>query len=185
MVLVLPVVFALPVAAQQGEAEPSRGTLDERQQDRRTRVDPKYDASQIEAITTRCLSAQENLSTYSERLNQTLEGRSAIYADVLDLLTNITGQLNSEGIDTEILNIAQIEVETRINEFTGKANLLKLAVEDSIGIDCQNDPQGFKYALEDARLQFAETKAASQEITTYFRESYKPTFEVVKNGADD
>jgi hypothetical protein len=143
--------------------------FDQRQEERKKRHDLNLTEAEETTLKDKCQAAQGKASSVSQGVNGIATSRAQVYTNILTRLNKQVERLKLKDVDTAKLE-ASIDELTRMIITLGKnLDAYKLAIDDMVAIKCQDDPEGFKAALLDAREGLQQVRSDSKDITTYVR----------------
>jgi hypothetical protein len=165
-----------PVGAQTAPGNPPPGgNFDQRLAQRKKERQIKLSDQDSRRITNQCISAQGKLRTLQNQTSSLITGRAKLYQQIDGKLWVIIGQLKLAAKDTFNLENQRTALTTKVTNFAATATNYKQALDDSIVINCQADPTGFKVLLETTRLYYKQLRDQSADIRGYIVNDIKST----------
>jgi hypothetical protein len=164
-----------PVAADTPPAPaPAGSTLDQRVAQRKAeRGTALSDIDQKRLINT-CVGAQTKIRTIETGEVPMLDKRTQVYGSIDAKLWIVTGQLKLAKQDTFQLEKQRLTLLDKTNNFQTLATNYKQTLDDSLVINCQADPNGFKALVDTARIYHDQLRAQSTDSHDYIVNTIKP-----------
>ena len=160
--------------------ESSEQTREERKAERKQRIQEKLDAAREARIVNKCQAAQQVLANILNRSGNVENARTSMYANLVSRLNRLAMGLDDKGLDTAELLSTINGLEEKVSEFFTAIDEYQLALSDGANLDCENDPEGFHLALEDARQGSKDLKQMAADIRTYLAEDVKDALQELK-----
>jgi hypothetical protein len=166
----LSIAFALlamvPLQAHALTPEERAAALKTRLESRKAEFTTTLTATEQTRLKTRCVAAQNLITTLKTRNEDLVANRKQIHTDMLDRLKAITAKLDSTDV-----NVAELITETealRVDIAAFDAIILQYtqAVSDLSEMDCKSDPTAFKASLEAARATRSQLATSAKDIRT-------------------
>jgi hypothetical protein len=134
-------------------ADPAAGsTIDQRIEQRKRERNLAYDEKETNRLTSRCVQGQNNLRRLVDPKTRMLERRDQAYANVSAKTWIAVGSIRLAKIDTFNLERLRLKFDEELVEYRKLSNNYKLALEDSIQMNCGSDIIGFMSVLETLRI---------------------------------
>jgi hypothetical protein len=103
-----------------------------------------------------------------------LDKRTQVYGSIDAKLWIVTGQLKLAKQDTFQLEKQRLTLLDKTNNFQTLATNYKQTLDDSLVINCQADPNGFKALVDTARIYHDQLRAQSTDSHDYIVNTIKP-----------
>lgn len=154
--------MAAKVTAQSSDMK-SQTTLEQRLAVRQAAHKSDLTGLSMSRITTRCTAAQTKLSNLKTKREAAFEKRQAVYKSLSVKLENISKNLKKQQVNTQELVATQEKYDMALSRYLITAEKYKVALDDTITIDCEQNPNGFFASLLDSRKMRAQlsTEAAA------------------------
>lgn len=157
-----------------------QSSADERKAEREARIE-ELSVERQNRIEERCVAAQTILETKLARV-EVFEARHAErYGLLLERMNAFVERLEHNDIDASVLKGSVEELGTMVDAYFADLAELKAAIGDAIEIDCAADPEAFHLALEDAKLEVDEAKAAWQAVHDYVKGSVREVLQAIRD----
>ena len=166
------------------ETEDKKAEREARAEQRREKIAERLSEEGQARIAERCIAAQEKLNTALTRLAEVSENRNAKYTALMEKLGSVATKLSEAGVDTGELETSVTQTQTLIDEFIADFDNYTNVLDDTISLDCQDNPQDFKLALEDAKLVRLDMINSSQAINMHVKENVKTILLDIKSGLE-
>lgn len=154
---------------------PAGSSIEQRIAQRKTeRGTALSDQDQKRVIGT-CVSAQTKIRSIETKEVPMLDNRTQVYGSIDAKLWIVTGQLKLAKQDTFQLEKERLTLLDKTNNFQTLASNYKQALDDSLVINCQADPNGFKALLDTARIYHDQLRAQSVDSHDYIVNTVKTT----------
>ena len=131
-------------------------TILERIAERKSDFKVQLTLAQQKNLKTKCAAAQTVMQNLKTRDAAGADNRRQIYTDLATKLSNLVDKLKSQGVDTTGLTTAQKKFNDAINVYLADAVAYKSAMDDTVVLDCLQDPAGFEAGLMSARALRAQ-----------------------------
>ena len=152
---------------QSPESEPeTENTLDRktRLDTYRVKLEEKLSAAQERRIVARCKSAQGKITSLQAKVNNAVANREKVYSEIGDKLNNLIKKLQAAGVDTTEIEVAQEDIATESQSLLAAFEDYETVLADVAAMNCEEDAEGFKAALEVARQKTTELRAQAEEF---------------------
>jgi len=126
-------------------------TLEQRLAARKTTYKSMLPASANASIAAKCVLAQSAIAEVKTKDAKAAAIRYDAYNSLATRLSYLVDNLSSQGVDASSLLEAQNKFVATINTYLVDASKYKAAIDDSVTVDCQKDPAGFKASLLETR----------------------------------
>jgi len=126
-------------------------TIDQRVATRKATYKSQLSGLDTTALASKCTLAQSALTDVRTKDQKEAAIRLQTYNDLAKRLAFLVDNLSSQNVDATELSAAQNQFVSDINKYLNDAESYKAAIDDSITINCVNDPAGFKASVLDAR----------------------------------
>lgn len=143
-------------------------------------VDTTMSKSQLERFQLRCGIAQTVVRDLIPRIETVQKQRSTVYNTILTHLEDLIEKLKAQKIDTKEFNTRVALLKEKIKDYDNQMTNYKQAVSDIAAMKCENDPQGFKAALEIARRSHAKLMILVVDIRIYITNTIKPSLMLIR-----
>lgn len=154
-------------------------TLDQRiaqyKKDRNTNLN-----QETQTIKLRCPVAQTALKTLDTKIGTIQTNRKTAYEQISVVLMNLQKSLDNQAFETTSYQTIVDGYAAKIAEYSSNITIYKQAVEDAAAVDCNKDPNGFRAALETARLYHDKMSPNITDIRSYVTNTVKPSLEQIK-----
>ena len=140
----------------------------------------KLTAAQKVRIQTKCKASQGLVSSISGRVKGIETSRTQVHKNIVSRLTGLSEKLKNKGVNTDELNTAIADLESKITLFNTDLATYKLAVSDLAAMDCKTDPDGFKAALEAARTAREKVSQDFKAIRSHVQDTIKPLLKTIR-----
>lgn len=130
-----------------------------------------------ELISTRCTLAQARLKSIAYQLDGIESSRGATYDGIISTLLEINNRLNDQFVDTSSLDLLIVDYQSVVKKFNLSIEGYRLSLDDATSIDCKNNPEDFRAALEGVRAARKPIVDSSQQINDLTKTNLKTTFE--------
>lgn len=137
-------------------------------------------AAQKTRIQSRCKASQSLLSATEGRIKGTETSRSAVHANIVKHLTELSQKLKAQDINTDTLDAQIITLQGMIETFRTDLEILKQTLRDLVAMDCAPEAAGFQASLTDARSAQQKVKEDSTAIRTYVTDTIKPLLAAIR-----
>lgn len=154
---------------------PAGSTLDQRVAQRKAERGTALSANDQQRLVSTCVNAQAKLRSIETDEVPMLDNRTKVYGSIDAKLWIVTGQLKLANQDTFNLEKQRLTLLDKTNNFQSLAANYKQALDDSLVINCQADPNGFKALLDTARIYHDQLRAQSTDSHDYVINTIKPT----------
>lgn len=131
-------------------------------------------------LQSRCKNSQGGLRSVEGRIKGLETSRAQVYGNLIDRLKDLSGKLQTNGVDTTAFDEQIKTLEEQIAAFKAELADYKQAVADLAAMDCGSGPEAFKAALEEARSLRKALRESGQNIKQYVRETIKPTLAAIR-----
>lgn len=163
-------------AADSPPAPPPAGsTLDQRIAQRKAERGTNLSSLDQKRIVNTCKGAQTKIRAIETSEVSMLDKRTQVYGSVDAKLWIVTGQLKLAKQDTFQLEKQRLALADKTNNFETVATNYKQALDDSLVINCQADPNGFKALVDTARIYHDQLRAQSADSHDYIVNTIKST----------
>lgn len=136
-------------------------------------------------ISGRCVGAQAKVKSRTVIASKASEARSKVYTNVLTRLNSLATTLDDKNIDTSTLKAQISELQTKLAILQTAQDTFKQSLSDLHQLDCKDDTEAFKSALEQARADQKTLIESAKSVREYLKNTVKPTLENLKNSADN
>lgn len=183
MAVSLTIFSVATVFAQTAPKAPPAGSSHEQRLEQRKKeraiVLEDVDARRLEQ---RCKGAQTNLIAIQQEVTTVADARRKKY-DTIDAKLWVTiGQLKLAGADTFDLQKYQTEYLKQVAAFNTLTKDYLQTLDDTVVINCEADPVGFKALLETNRLYLKQIREQSEVIRLYLVDTVKPEISKLGEG---
>jgi microcompartment protein CcmL/EutN len=103
------------------------------------------------AIASKCVLAQSTIAEIKTKDVKAASVRFDAYNSLATRLSYLVDNLSGQSVDASTLLDAQNKFVNAVNTYLVDASAYKAAIDDSVTIDCQKDPAGFRASLLDTR----------------------------------
>ncbi|HEX5798029.1 MAG TPA: hypothetical protein VFX79_01620 [Candidatus Saccharimonadales bacterium] len=159
------------VSAQDAENKPSSRNdgLDQRVTERLKNLTADLDDNEIKALKAKCKAAQNRIRFVRQAADTYYSGRSERVDKILDDLSTLSETLKGQGVEAGSID-KKIEEITQLREKADATykNYL-LAVNDSVAINCETSPEGFRLSVDDAKKQFSDLQELRSALTNLIK----------------
>lgn len=161
----------LPVRAsaqEGGLAEPgaySRDARNARISDIRQKLKITLNDKERQLVSERCEQAQSALAKISDRLEVTAAKRTETYQSVITTLSILRASFANRQIDVSNLELLIVTYQTELDDFNDAVRAYEVALDDSVLVDCRQNPEDFRAALEGVRIARRDVVEAAQKIS--------------------
>lgn len=177
MVLTMAGSTSLAVADTPPAQPPAGSTLEQRIAQRKAERGTNLNANDLNRMVSTCKLAQTKIRTIATSEVPMLDKRSQIYGSIDAKLWIVTGQLKLAKQDTFQLEKLRLTLFDKNSSFQAIATNYKQALDDSLIINCQADPNGFKALLDTARLYDDQMRSQSSSNRDYVVNTIKPALD--------
>ena len=139
-------------------------SLNQRVQERKSRIQENLTTAEQARIERRCQNAQAKIAKAQEVAVKFNENHDKKIQKLLDKLSGFSKKQKNKGADTAVLDVVLTDILKKEEAVKAAYDDYISALSDSSGIDCQTDPTGFKASLDDARTQFQALRTARQTL---------------------
>jgi hypothetical protein len=153
---------------------PAGSTLEQRTAQRKTERGTALSNNDQQRLVSTCRSAQTKIRTIQTAEVPMLDNRSQVYGSIDAKLWIVTGQLKLAKQDTFQLEKLRLALLAKSDNFQTAATNYKQALDDSLVINCQADPNGFKALLDTARIYNDQLRTQSADSHDYVVNTIKP-----------
>jgi len=122
-------------------------TMSQRVAQRESTFKVHLSATQQQGIKSKCTVAQTGMQNLLTKDIAATNNRRQVYSDLAAQLATIIDHLKRQSIDTNQVVNAQKQFNDAINAYLTDSVTYKTAMDDSIVIDCVNNPVGFEASL--------------------------------------
>jgi hypothetical protein len=126
-------------------------TIEQRLSQRKATYKSQLALTNNPSVAAKCELAQSPLIDVRTKTTKAAAVRLQAYNGLTKRLSFLVDNLSSQGIDPTELSNAQNTFVAAINTYLNDAENYKTALDDSITVDCKNDPSGFMASVLDAR----------------------------------
>jgi chromosome segregation ATPase len=161
--------------------EQRKAKAEERIKAAKDKMASKISAAQEKRIASVCKSAQTKVEKLQANISNIVENRQEKYTKVSTKLAEVSAKLKAAGADTTELDAAIAGMESKITEVTTELEDYNTSLSDLAIMDCEEDPSGFKAALETARTQRTEAVLLTGTVKTYVNETIKPILQTLRS----
>jgi hypothetical protein len=164
------------LAADTPPAPPPGGsTLDQRVAQRKAERGTALSDTDSKRLVGNCLSGQGKLRSIQNNEVSMLEKHTKVYGSVDAKLWIAIGQLKLANQDTFQLQKQHDAFVDKTTGFQTIAGNYKQALDDSLLINCQADPNGFKALVDTVRIYHDQLRAQSADSHDYVVNTVKPS----------
>ena len=189
--LILSVLIAVPVLADDATASTTNNQTQTTQTDSQKRIAKREAALKIKLTTIeqkrlqlRCKSAQGTIRSLQAKASTLGTSRTQLYSDLVTKLNTLQAKLDSKKADTTDLKSEITSLQTKIDSFKADITTYTEAVSDLSSMDCVADPNGFKASLEEARSDLIKTRTDAVGIRSYVTDTIRPTLAKIRASLD-
>lgn len=152
---------------------PAGSNASQRLAQRKAERNVQLNAQDTKRLVDTCKIGQEKLGVLKSNSNQTFINRQKEYQNIDADVWVIIGKLKLAGKDTFQLEKQLAAFTDAITTFKAVVANYQQALDDTIVINCQADPVGFKALLDTTRLYYADILNRSKGIRTYVTDTIK------------
>jgi hypothetical protein len=175
--------IALAVAAGSGLAAADTppapaaagSTLEQRIAQRKAERGTALSTIDQKRVISTCRAAQTKIRAVQTAEVSMLDNRSQVYGAIDAKLWIVTGQLKLAKQDTFQLEKQRLILLDKSNNFQTVATNYKQALDDSLLINCQADPNGFKALVDTARIYNDQLRTQSADSHNFVVNTVKST----------
>lgn len=131
-------------------------------------------------LSTRCTTAQERLRVIAGRLDEREAAIEDVYRLIDRQLAAIQKRLDVHEMDTSIIDLLLISYRRETNSLEEHLNDYKVALGDTISINCSSDPAAFKSLLESTRVSRKNFTDAISAISDTLHTEMKSSFDAIE-----
>lgn len=153
---------------------PAGSTLEQRIAQRKAERGTTLSENDQKRLISTCRGAQTKIRAIQTSEVAMLDNRSKVYGSIDAKLWIVVGQLKLAGQDTFQLEKQRLTLFDKSNAFQTIATNYKQALDDSLLINCQADPNGFKALVDTARIYNDQLKAQSADSQNHVVNTVKP-----------
>jgi hypothetical protein len=174
---------AVSVSAQDAENKPSSRSegLDQRVTERLKKLPADLDDSEIKVIKAKCKAAQNKIKLVRQAADTYYSAQNEKVDKILDDLDSLSQTLKSQGIESGSID-KKIEEITQLKEKIGSTyEDYLLAVNDSVAINCETSPEGFRLSVDDAKKQFSDLRELRSTLINLIKVDLRQTLTGIKD----
>ena len=154
---------------------PAGSTLDQRIAQRKAERGTALNDTDQKRIVNTCRAAQAKIRSIENDEVTMLANRTQVYSSIDAKLWIVTGQLKLAKQDTFQLEKQRLALADKTNNFQTVAANYKQTLDDSLVINCQADPNGFKALVDTARIYHDQLRTQSSDSHDYIVNTLKAT----------
>jgi hypothetical protein len=181
----LSVFLVLPMLTVQAQTETDttsvNPTAEERKAAREEKFMDKVTSTRKNRVAARCAGAQTKLSAIITAGETVKTNRQEKYTRLTAKLDSIVTRLAATDADTALLETQVAEVKQLVADFNLTYDNHLTALKDAADLNCEEDTEGFLLALEEAKSQRGEAKAAAMDIREYVTKNILITLQDIKS----
>ncbi len=180
-------IFSMVIAEESDSSTPDNVTttsLKERIQARKDALQLKLTTAEAARLKLRCKAAQGLISSLSGRIKGIETSRTAVYGNIVDHMTTLSGKLQAKSVDTTEFDGEVTTLKDKIATFKTDLATYKQDVSDLKDLDCTTDPTAFKTMLETARTDLGKVATDIKGIHDYIIDTIKPTLVKIHTDLD-
>jgi hypothetical protein len=185
VVIFIPVSVIMPVLITQTIALDSRvyaqqSTLQKRLEKYKAKLQETQDKNEINRLKLRCDIAQKRLKVRATNVAKIQETRTEVYDKITTKFDELITVLKENDIDTTELENEVKELKAKIDTHKSDMTAYKQAIDDASELDCTEDPEALKAALEEARSKLGKLISQIGDVRAYIRTTIKPTLKEIR-----
>ena len=127
----------------------------------------KLAETQAKRVASRCKSAQGKITSLRSRISSTNENRRSVYRVMGEKLDKLVERLVKAGIDTTKLDTAREDIQADLKVLNASMESYNTVLVDIEEMKCQEDPEAFQAALEEARVLLKTLREQAQEFRRF------------------
>lgn len=154
---------------------PAGGTLEQRVAQRKAERGTALIEKDFKRLLTTCVAAQIKLRVIQKDDVAMFAKRTRVYGAIDSKLWIVTGQLKLANQDTFQLQKQHQDLVGKIGNFQTIATDYRQALDDTVVMNCQADPNGFKALLDTTRIYYTQLHAQSTATQAQILNTIKPT----------
>jgi len=166
------------------EEEPSSDDSVTKREERLARYKEKLEerlsAAEERKIRNSCKAAQVITGKLAQNADTVRAVRERAYTQVNEKLTNLVEKLQAASVDTTELEAAIESMAEITEEFFAAMEEYQTAIDDLSAMDCEENPEEFKAALEEAKRLRVTVISSSQSLRKYANETLKPILQSIR-----
>lgn len=140
----------------------------------------KLAETQAKRLATRCKSAQGKITSLSARIKNANENRRKVYQTMSEKLDTLVERLVKAGIDTTKLETAREDIKADLEVLEASMDSYETVLSDLEEMSCEEDPEAFQAALEQARLSLKSLREQAQEFRRFSTSELKTILQDLK-----
>lgn len=155
-------------------------TLAERIAKHKTELKTRLSNTEKLRLQSKCKASQGLVSSIRGRIKGIETSRGEVYKNIISRLTNLSEKLKNKGADTTELDADIATLQSKMDTFNTDLAAYKQAVSDVADMDCATDPDGFKAALEAARVARQKVNDDGLAVRGYINDTIKPLLKTIR-----
>lgn len=175
LALVLMSSAGLAIAASPPAPPAPGSTLVQRTEQRKSEQGTALNDKDRKRLVTACTGAQGKLRLLQSREAAMLDTHDKAHKKIDAQLWIAIGRLMLANQDTFELEKQRLALADKASGFTTTASHYKQVLDDTVVINCQVDPVGFKALLDTTRAYYNHLRIESSDIHEYVVNTVKPT----------
>lgn len=173
--ILLAVTLGHVVHAQTAPAAPPAGsTLEQRISQRKAERTIKLEKKDETRLIAQCDKTQTKLRDVQQQAAGAATNRAKTYQQIDAQLWIIIGRLKLAEKDTFKLEKARGQLSEKAAIFQAIGDNYRQSLDDSVVINCQADPAGFKALLETTKIYYGQWRDQATNIKTFLINDIKP-----------
>jgi hypothetical protein len=161
---------------------PPGSTLTQRVAQRKAERGTALSAQDQQRLVSTCVGTQAKLRSIETDEVPMLDNRNKTYDTIDAKLWIVIGQLKLAQQDTFQLEKQRLTLVDKSNNFEALAANYKQTLDDSLVINCQADPNGFKAMLDTTRIYHDQLRAQAADSHDYIINTIKPMLKTFVDG---
>jgi hypothetical protein len=131
-------------------------------------------------LIERCVNTQGTLKQLLAKVEVSTAERLAVYGNVIDDLVVLRGLIAKKELDASSLELLIVDYQNAQRGFTSATAAYSVAIEDSIAVDCVQDPLSFRASIEGVREARRQSSVAASVFNDLSDANLETTFDTIK-----
>lgn len=162
-------------AAAAPTTPPAGSSIDDRIALRKKERPSTMNDKDVKRLISKCIGAQSAITPIQHNNEPIFSNRTTTYTNIDGTLWVAIGRLKLANQDTFGLEKIHNDLVSKIAAFQLTAANMQQTLTDSITMNCQADPAGFRALVDTAQAYYSQLKLQSADISGYIVNSVTPT----------